>query len=124
MHDTPLHLSKPTGKSLWQQYRIYRDRLELQSWFFLHTLVIPARDIVSVEVRPSVLRGTPPPILSKPASPFCRAGEPIPPMVWPKTRRALLLLLGEQGWVEGGSSNSYPATAAPMCSMTYSSKDS
>ena len=57
MHDTPLHLSKPTGKSLWQQYRIYRDRLELQSWFLLHTLVIPARDIVSVEVRPSVFSG-------------------------------------------------------------------
>ena len=57
MHDTPLHFSKPTGKSLWQQYRIYRDRLELQSWFLLHTLVIPARDIVSVEVRPSVFSG-------------------------------------------------------------------
>ena len=55
MNDMPLYASKRTGKSLWQQYRIYSDRLELQSWFLLHTLVVPRDKIQAVEVRPSVL---------------------------------------------------------------------
>ena len=54
MTDTPLYSSRRTGKSLWQQYRIYRDRVELQSWFLLHTVVVPAIQIKSVEVRPPV----------------------------------------------------------------------
>ena len=39
MNDTPLCASKRTGRSLWQQYRIYGHRLELQSWVLLHTVV-------------------------------------------------------------------------------------
>ena len=39
MNDTPLCASKRTGRSLWQQYRIYPHRLELQSWVLLHTVV-------------------------------------------------------------------------------------
>ena len=54
MTDAPLYTSKRTAKSLWQQYRIYGDRLELQSWFLLHTLVVPRDAIQAVEVRPSV----------------------------------------------------------------------
>jgi hypothetical protein len=52
MNDTPLYLSKRTAKSLWQEYRIYPDRLELQFWLFLHTFVIPADEIVEITIRP------------------------------------------------------------------------
>ena len=52
MDDTLLYKSKRTGKSLWQQYRIYRDRFELQSWFLFHTVVVPTSEIQAVEVRP------------------------------------------------------------------------
>ena len=52
MNDTSLYESKRTGKSLWQQYRIYRDRLELQSWFLFHTVIVLANEIQAVEVRP------------------------------------------------------------------------
>jgi hypothetical protein len=53
MNDIPIYTSKRTGRSLWQEYRIYRDRLELQSWFLFHTIVVPANEIQAVEVRPS-----------------------------------------------------------------------
>jgi len=52
MNNTPIYSSKRTGKGLWQAYRIYRDRLELQSWFLLHTLVVPTNEIQAIEVRP------------------------------------------------------------------------
>jgi len=57
MIDTPLYTSKRTAKGLWQQYRIYRDRIELQSWILLHTIVLPTDEIQAVKVRPSVLDG-------------------------------------------------------------------
>jgi hypothetical protein len=57
VNGTPLYASKRTPKSLWQEYRIYRDRLELQSWFLLHTVVIPANEIQAVEIRPSIFSG-------------------------------------------------------------------
>ena len=57
MNDTPLYTSKRTAKSLWQQYRIYRDRIELQSWILLHTVVLPIDEIQAVKLRPSVLGG-------------------------------------------------------------------
>ena len=57
MSDAPIYISKRTAKSLWQEYRIYRDRLELQSWIVLHTLVIPASEIREIKVRPSVFSG-------------------------------------------------------------------
>ncbi len=57
MNDTSLYKSKRTAKSLWQEYRIYRDRLELQSWALFHTVVLPANEIQAVEVRPSVFSG-------------------------------------------------------------------
>ena len=57
MNDTPLYVSKRTAKNLWQEYRIYRDRLELQSWLFFHTIVVPANEIQAVEVRPSFFIG-------------------------------------------------------------------
>ncbi len=57
MNGVPIYISKRTGRSLWQEYRIYPDRLELQSWFLFHTLVIPAGEISKVAVRPSILHG-------------------------------------------------------------------
>jgi hypothetical protein len=57
MNDSPIYTSKRTAKSLWQEYRIYRDRLELQCWIALHTFVIPANEIREIEVRPSVFSG-------------------------------------------------------------------
>ena len=58
MNGTPLYVSKRTARNLWQEYRIYRDRLELQSWFLFHTIVVPTTDIQAVEVRPSIFSGT------------------------------------------------------------------
>jgi len=52
MNTPPLYTSKRTAKSLWQQYRIYPDRVELQSWFLFHTIIVPANEIRTVEVRP------------------------------------------------------------------------
>jgi len=52
MNNTPIYTSKRTAKSLWQEYRIYPDRLELQSWFLFHTIVVPANEIRAIEVRP------------------------------------------------------------------------
>jgi hypothetical protein len=49
-----LHVSRRMLASLWQEYRIYSDRLELQSWILFHTVVIPANEILDIEVRPSV----------------------------------------------------------------------
>ena len=57
MNDTPIYISKRTAKNLWQEYRIFRDRIELQCWIALHTLVIPAGEIVKTEVRPSFFSG-------------------------------------------------------------------
>jgi hypothetical protein len=57
MNDTPIYISKRTARSLWQEYRIYRDRLELQYWFLFHTLIIPAGEILKIEVRPALFTG-------------------------------------------------------------------
>jgi hypothetical protein len=53
----PIHVSHRTPASLWQEYRIYPDRLELQSWFLFHTIAIPASEILEIEVRPSFFSG-------------------------------------------------------------------
>jgi hypothetical protein len=51
----PLYASRRTLKSYGQEYRIYADRVELQTCF--HTIIVPVREIKSVEVRPSVFGG-------------------------------------------------------------------
>ena len=56
--EPPVLVSRRTPASLWQEYRIYSDRLELQSWFLFHTLVIPAPEILEIEVRPSIFGGS------------------------------------------------------------------
>ena len=55
--EQPLLVSRRTAARLWQEYRIYSDRLELQSWILFHTIVIPANEILAIEVRPSVFSG-------------------------------------------------------------------
>jgi len=57
MNGAPIYISKRTAKNLWQEYRVYPDRLELQSWFLFHTVVVPANEIQAIEVRPSVFSG-------------------------------------------------------------------
>jgi hypothetical protein len=56
--EQPVLVSRRTPASLWQQYRIFPDRLELQSWAFFHTISIPVREILGIEVRPSVFGGS------------------------------------------------------------------
>jgi hypothetical protein len=53
--NTPIYKSRRSGKNLWQEYRIYPDRVELQSWLLFHTITIPARDIDKIEVRPPAI---------------------------------------------------------------------
>ena len=48
---TPLYVSKRSFKNLWQEYRVYLDRIELQCWIALHTLKIPLREIVDIQIR-------------------------------------------------------------------------
>jgi hypothetical protein len=57
IYEEPVLVSRRTPASLWQEYRIFSDRLELQSWILLHAIVIPAREILEIEVRPSVFGG-------------------------------------------------------------------
>jgi len=56
--EKPLHISHRTTASLWQEYRIFPDRLELQSWFLFHIVVIPTMEILEIEVRPSIFGGS------------------------------------------------------------------
>jgi hypothetical protein len=55
--EQPVHISRRTPANLWQEYRIFPDRLELQSWILFHTIVIPAREILEIEVHPSFFSG-------------------------------------------------------------------
>ena len=50
--DDLLYVSKRSLRNLWQEYRIYKDRLELQSWLLFRTFIIQSADIMNIEVRP------------------------------------------------------------------------
>ena len=52
---SPLYTSKSTPRSLWQEYRVYPDRVELDT--HLGRLTIPLENIESVEVKPSDVKG-------------------------------------------------------------------
>ena len=56
-NDISIYISKRRARNLWQEYRIYPDRLELQAWALFHTIVVPANEIQSIEVRPPVWSG-------------------------------------------------------------------
>lgn len=54
--DIVLYESKGSPRSLWNDYRIYRDRIELQARMALTTFVIRKDDLVAIDVyRPPVL---------------------------------------------------------------------
>ncbi|MBC8218179.1 MAG: hypothetical protein H8E73_06905 [Planctomycetes bacterium] len=55
MDEQPLYESRRLFRNLWQQYRIYADRVELR--LFGRGRVIPADDILDVEVRPAPVIG-------------------------------------------------------------------
>ena len=50
--EEPLYRSKPTAKSLWREYRLFPDRIELDSipW---GTVRVPLADVKAVSVRPA-----------------------------------------------------------------------
>jgi hypothetical protein len=52
--EEPIYSSKPTAKSLWREYRLFPDRIELDSipW---GTINVPLDDVKSVQVRPPVV---------------------------------------------------------------------
>ena len=55
MNDKVLYRSKSTFKSLWQEYRIYRDHVEFATHF--GTVKIPFEVIESVQVKESDVKG-------------------------------------------------------------------
>jgi hypothetical protein len=57
MPPIPLYTSKRTAKSLWQEYRIYPDHLELQAWVLFHTIILPCDNIQTIEICPEGWRG-------------------------------------------------------------------
>jgi len=52
-YEQPLYVSAGSFRSLWQEYRIYTDRIELKSCFGRR--VIRAGDILEIEVRPCMV---------------------------------------------------------------------
>lgn len=55
MSEQPVYTSPSTVKSLWQEYKIYSDRVELKTHF--GTLTVPLDEIERVEVRESDVKG-------------------------------------------------------------------
>lgn len=51
---TPLYVSPPSPKSLWQEYRVRPDGIELRSFIVGHTF-LPWDEILSVSVRPPLV---------------------------------------------------------------------
>ena len=57
--DGPVYVSKRCWRSLWNEYRVYNDRIELGSWLYFRTFVIPLDELVSIDTfRSPVLRTT------------------------------------------------------------------
>ena len=55
MSDTPIYTSKSTVKSLWQEYRIYDDRVEFDTPF--GQMTIPFDNIERADVSESEVKG-------------------------------------------------------------------
>ncbi len=55
MNTTPLYTSRSTVKSLWQEYRIYEDRVEFDTLF--GKMTVPFEHIERIEVSESEVRG-------------------------------------------------------------------
>jgi len=53
----PIYLSKGTARSIWNEYRVYEDRVELEFHLILKTFVIPINEIVEIKIyKPPVIR--------------------------------------------------------------------
>ncbi len=52
--DEPLYLSKPTIECLWREYRLFADRLELDT-VPCGRVIVPLSDIQAVSVRPALV---------------------------------------------------------------------
>jgi len=52
-HEQPVYVSKPHYHSWGQEYRIYRDHIELRAKILLCTLRIPLDKIIEIAVRPT-----------------------------------------------------------------------
>ena len=52
LHDSPIYVSEKSVKNFWQDYQVYPDRVELRCWMVLSTFIIPAEDLLDVDVRP------------------------------------------------------------------------
>jgi hypothetical protein len=46
----PIYVSEKSAKNMWQDYRVYPDRIQLRCWFLLSTFAIPLDDIVEVRI--------------------------------------------------------------------------
>jgi len=60
-NDTPLYKSKPTKKSIGNEYSIYSERIDLRCRFpfFTKTLVVKKDDLISIDIfKPPVIRTT------------------------------------------------------------------
>jgi len=55
MSELPSYVSKSTVRSLWQEYRVYGDRVEFATHF--GWMVVPFAHIESIEVTESEIRG-------------------------------------------------------------------
>ncbi len=53
--DEPLYISPAAAKSLYQEYRIYADRVELDSKLALGKIVIFSRDLLELDIRPPLV---------------------------------------------------------------------
>lgn len=57
MNEKPIYVSKPTSKSLWNEYRIYQDRIELEARFLFRTFVVDRNDLVAIALyKPPVFK--------------------------------------------------------------------
>ncbi len=50
--DVPIYVSEKSAKNFWQDYRVFPDRIELRCWIVPKTFVIPAEDILDIEIHP------------------------------------------------------------------------
>jgi hypothetical protein len=55
MGERPIYTSRSTVKSLWQEYRIYTDRLEFDTFF--GKMTIPFEHVEGVEISESEVKG-------------------------------------------------------------------
>lgn len=53
-NEQPLYVSKGTARSLWQEYRLYADRLELDMHLW-GPITVPLEDVKAVDERPPLV---------------------------------------------------------------------